>query len=865
MLRSVLSPIGAWAIMLLAGFAGDGTAADLEVTDQRGVSQQRDFFRQKRAHVIVVGVDQCLDKQVQPRKHAEHDAKALFDIFHDPERLDASADNVQLLLGEPKQIVGAKKATRDNVIAALKTAMEAMGDGDLLIFAFFGQGASVGTTGTQLCYLMADSTLVDRATNALTDRDIARELRKVEKAHICTFLDVSFNGFDNEGLAIPTPANEAYWYEPFLGKKTATQFLPGRVLFLASNGDSTGYDLKQHGVFAESLIAGLEGEADKFGSQSDGLITTSELQIFLSEKISRLMKAEGVMGRQKHYALFGALADFPLIINPGAAQEAETRLKKFEKLATDKRLDESIIAEGRRLIGRMRKSEVDRILRVQYNRLADGFLTWTEFSQNRKNLLERYRISDANAARFTDQVFEVISVLESGYVRKINEYELVNGAIEALYHTLDDPLPEDIENKLRNRKALRTSQLKELLTDVRSRLGVREELVKERDLNIAWNGMLATLDNLTTYYSPERMALQSQFLKGNFVGIGVNFQIDPKTQNVLVSTPIRNSPAFRAGIGAGDIITAITKEVAKDGTPLNQLETVQTKGLSQEEVVDWIRGKEGTAIILTVLPAGRAPAKEFRVVRSQIEQETVFGVTRNGDNSWDFLFNRTKGIGYVRITMLSENTVDDLRKALDGLNNKNVKGLIVDLRFNLGGTVAASRGVSELFVGKQVIYKERDRERSETSIRGSTDSMVDVPIACLVNRETAAGSEIIASSLQDNSRGIIIGERTSGSASIQTLKEFHGGTLKYTIATFARPNGKNLDRLNAGNNPNEWGVTPDTGYTLSLSPKDRENLLKHLQEGEVIPRRDGKLGPKRSNFKDEQLEMAVDYLKKQIR
>jgi carboxyl-terminal processing protease len=139
-------------------------------------------------------------------------------------------------------------------------------------------------------------------------------------------------------------------------------------------------------------------------------------------------------------------------------------------------------------------------------------------------------------------------------------------------------------------------------------------------------------------------------------------------------------------------------------------------------------------------------------------------------------------------------------------------------------------------------------------------------MVCLVNGYSASGSEIVAACLQDHNRAKIVGERSYGKGSVQNVQPFEEGELKLTIASFWRPNGKNLNKLStSGKDDDEWGVMPDKGYLVKLSRKERDELAEHQRNQEIIPRRDLPSEKEKSEFKDRQLEKALEYLRGQIK
>jgi carboxyl-terminal processing protease len=248
-----------------------------------------------------------------------------------------------------------------------------------------------------------------------------------------------------------------------------------------------------------------------------------------------------------------------------------------------------------------------------------------------------------------------------------------------------------------------------------------------------------------------------------------------------------------------------------------------------------------------------------------VEPETVLGVRRLADDSWDHLLSRSPRIGYVRLVSFMRRTPEELKQLVKNQVDAGLKGLILDLRFNPGGYLDSAQKIADLFIDDGKIVELRGRAGLSHVTNGTKEgSYLDFPLVCLVNRDTGSGSEIVAACLQDHKRAVIMGERTNGSASVQNVLDFDGGFLRFTTSTFVGPSGKNLDRANAGNKPNEWGVIPDPGYVLNLSRKERGELSRHLADGEIIPRKDGAAPPDRKEFTDRQLEMALRYLRDQI-
>ena len=197
------------------------------------------------------------------------------------------------------------------------------------------------------------------------------------------------------------------------------------------------------------------------------------------------------------------------------------------------------------------------------------------------------------------------------------------------------------------------------------------------------------------------------------------------------------------------------------------------------------------------------------------------------------------------------------------LDAKGIGGLILDLRFNPGGLLDSAIKISDLYVDDGLIVSVRPRVGREAKFNGRHEgSLLDFPMVCLVNGGSASGSEIVSAALQDHKRALIVGERSYGKGSVQNIQPFENGEIKLTTASFWRPSGKNLNKSSTGGkDEDEWGVMPDK--IVKLTSKEREDLAEAQRNAEIIPRPDKPA--KKSDFKDRQLEEALDYLRGQIK
>jgi carboxyl-terminal processing protease len=217
-------------------------------------------------------------------------------------------------------------------------------------------------------------------------------------------------------------------------------------------------------------------------------------------------------------------------------------------------------------------------------------------------------------------------------------------------------------------------------------------------------------------------------------------------------------------------------------------------------------------------------------------------------------------IGYVRLTSLGKESPKEMAAALNDLESRGVKALIVDLRNNPGGSLSEAVAVADLFVesGRIVTVKGRTGEQAYDA---HADGMVrDLPMALLVNRQTASAAEIIAACLQDHHRAVLIGERTFGQALVKSLFPLKGGSaLKLPVAAYYRPNGKSVHRFPHLTEADDWGVKPDEGYEVAMTDDELKQYEKYRRE------RDALNAPATVEFHDRQLQAALGYITTQLR
>ncbi len=297
----------------------------------------------------------------------------------------------------------------------------------------------------------------------------------------------------------------------------------------------------------------------------------------------------------------------------------------------------------------------------------------------------------------------------------------------------------------------------------RIKRGYVEEVDDRTLLRNAMRGMLSELDPHSAYLDEEEYQSLRESTQGEFGGIGI--EVGTQNGQLMVVTPIDDTPASRAGLLSQDIIVAI------DGTP--------TDSLSLQEAVNLMRGEPGTTLRLTILRSGEEAPREFTLTREVIRSESVKQETLE------------PGYGYLRISQFQSRTPEQARRALERMAREQpLEGLILDLRNNPGGVLQAAVGVADLFLDDGlIVYTEGRLSDTEMSFSASPDTPAgDVPLVVLINSGSASAAEIVAGALQDQRRGVIMGTESFGKGSVQQIMPLGNGEgLKLTTALYYTP------------------------------------------------------------------------------
>ncbi len=374
----------------------------------------------------------------------------------------------------------------------------------------------------------------------------------------------------------------------------------------------------------------------------------------------------------------------------------------------------------------------------------------------------------------------------------------------------------------------------------------RRELVEA-----AIEGMVRHLDQYSSYIAPTDLQRFDQVMEQEFGGIGINVAF--RREQLTVISPLPGTPAYRAGIQAGDVIV--------------EVEGQSTEDFSLTDLVKKLQGPAGRPVTLKVVhPGENREPEEIRIVREIIQVPTVLGDRYNDKNQWEFLYSEDPKIGYIRLTHFSRHTPEELKSTIEDLLERGMEGLVLDLRSNPGGLLEAAIEISDMFLDEGQIVSVKGRnvpERSWQAKQGNT--FPDFPLAILVNRFSASASEVLSACLQDNNRAVVIGERTWGKGSVQNVIKVEEGdsALKLTTAAYHRPNGVNIHRAKGAGEDEEWGVKPNENFAIRFSDEEFAAYSLERRQRDILRSEVASSNEERT-FDDSQLEAALKLVRERI-
>ena len=390
------------------------------------------------------------------------------------------------------------------------------------------------------------------------------------------------------------------------------------------------------------------------------------------------------------------------------------------------------------------------------------------------------------------------------------------------------------------------------LSDIHRQVSVNYVDVVDEDRlrESAIAGMLFELDGYTEYVPPRLEKEFNRSMQGTFLGVGIFLnQLD--NGPIEVVTPVDGSPAFLAGVQAGDVILKVNG--------------IDIAGQRIPDVTSKIKGPAGTTVTLT-LRRITGDTLDLTMPRAEYIVPSLKGFNRNADNTWNYLVPGQPKIAFVRITQFTGDTAKSLQPILAKLVGQNIDGLVLDLRGNPGGRLDQAIAIADIFIETGTIVTTRGRNRPEVVATASDadGALPKFPMAVLIDEGSASASEVLAGALADNRRAIVVGTRSFGKGSVQEVQPLPGkaGELKLTVAYYYLPSGRLVHRKK---DATDWGVQPNIPVPVdpqvAAAVRQARTLSENFRKPSTLP-----AGPETRptgppDPPDTQLDQAVQTLR----
>jgi len=464
-----------------------------------------------------------------------------------------------------------------------------------------------------------------------------------------------------------------------------------------------------------------------------------------------------------------------------------------------------------------------------YDEAQNRWPSRTEFGHRRRLCETHYRL----VRRYQDQSFRNV-LLKLPRERAMAVYEELLERIETHYV---DPVPleplvrrglDNLEVALRDSNFLKANlgdvspeqvtQLRDALRRQRARVAAPDRASAKGQVLAACDlardsiglgdaavileftyGACDALDDYTSYLTPDKLDDLYAMIDGNFVGLGVELKQD--TEGLRIVGVIRGGPAFEAGLKSGDQITHIANRAVK--------------GSSLDEAANRLQGTEGSSVEITVLRADGS-SKSFRLVRRHVEVESVTGAK---------IVDAAGGVGYIQLSGFQKSSTEELDRAITALKRQGMRSLILDLRGNPGGLLNVSVEIAERFIDQGVIVSTRGRAPGQSQVyRANSRAVWKMPLLVLIDHDSASASEILAGALKDHQRAVVLGERSYGKGSVQSIFALRSAPagLKLTTAKFYSPRSRPYS---------EQGVEPDVPIEVRVAAKPASGARPDSAEG----------------------------------
>jgi C-terminal peptidase prc len=495
----------------------------------------------------------------------------------------------------------------------------------------------------------------------------------------------------------------------------------------------------------------------------------------------------------------------------------------------------------------------------------------------------------AESLNYARHLAVYVERIEEAYVRPVKPEDMYFAALEGLYEAVRVPVPAGLRSDVR--EGLK-NDLVGTLARIREGLGQHDVLRHPNALFISLRSLPRAMDpycGLTSRFEFQRLDQNEGTVNSGLEFVGVQLtQVGPTVGTRLdmngvvpaaqptpeVTGPLRvrsvnpGSPAQRSGLRPGDLVVRLDDN--PPGSP-GFLATFQRLRPIQAGATPG-----GPPVKLTVRRPCRNEPFDVRVDLALYHTESVFGARRRADGSWDFILDPAEGIGYVALGGIRAGSPEEMRNALRSLQAARLHGLVLDLRWCPGGLLDEAIMIVRLFLPARLppskpVFWECDRDGRQTPkerprVRELLEgSFTGFPLLVLVDGETSGGGELIAAALQDHGRAAVAGQRTVGKASIQNKPEKLDIEFKVTTFTFLRATKKNLQRFPDSQWSDDWGVRPDEGRELSLTPEAVQQVKKWWIAQSLRPPRDSEALPLDDPENDPQKLAAVQMLREMIK
>jgi carboxyl-terminal processing protease len=515
-----------------------------------------------------------------------------------------------------------------------------------------------------------------------------------------------------------------------------------------------------------------------------------------------------------------------------------------------------------------------------------------------------YRAPDENET-FAHLLLEAVNWVSEIYVRPVSRVDLLHTALTALYEAARRPVPRDLRQRIERAEkeaaaqsaaaantppplvpALALAQRRPPLADdlplinliraVRADLGRAENLGGVDPFRVSCQAMLRSLDPYSSVIAKEDRRTIGVGPERDGFGLEVS---DDDGERVFIRDVLPGSPGQQAGLRAGDEIIRLHDSDGRERNVKESLNVLNGRAPLLKPQLGAFALPEPITITYrrnTSRSGGHQPpetsgAPGADVPRSEVHRvklewrrfrpESVFGVVRRNDNSWNYWLDTDRKIAHLRLGNLVEATPDELSDILAALRRDGLRGLILDLRWCPGGALLGSVRTAELFLGEGTIATVRYRNQPEEAFRSTKEGKHnDFPMVVLINGDSTGGAEMIAAALQDHHRAVLIGQRTHGKGNVQKLLGIGSLGVKVTSGTIVRPSGKPLHRFPDSKPDEPWGVQPDPGREFRVSPDVTRALRTWWEEQTMRPGSSTQRLPLDDPLADPQRNAALEAL-----